>query len=451
MHASSRENMCRLYERHIKGTALEKSGALVLDVGASDVNGSYRGIFPSRQFRYLGADMADGPGVDIILGDPYKIPLPDASIDIVISGQMLEHCEFFWLAFAEMVRVVKPDGLIFLIAPSGGPIHRYPVDCYRFYPDAFRALAKWTNCHVVELHHDERGPWRDLAGVFSKHYRIPAPAKPEIVSAAVPSTPRKPILGPPEEEAVRGDAGYLDVLAAAHRCLEPASYLEIGVRHGDSLRLAGCPAIGVDPQPMLREPLPASAEIHAMTSDKFFEEQAAAALSAPPDIAFIDGEHLFEYALRDFMNIERRAAPGTLVVIDDIFPNHPRQSTRERATRTWTGDVWKLFRILSAERPGLFLLPLDTHPTGLLLVTGLDPKNNVLWERYNPLVHHYALEKNAVPPADIIERRAALSGKHPFIEQMLGQLRSLRLEAKTGAQITKVLREALQKARSIAP
>src|SRR5688500_5184736 len=96
---------------------------VVLDIGGADVNGGYGPLFHEARFRYTTVDLEAGPGVDVVLEDPYRLPFEDASADIVLSGQMLEHCEFFWLAFAEMVRVLKPDGLLFLIAPSAGPIH----------------------------------------------------------------------------------------------------------------------------------------------------------------------------------------------------------------------------------------------------------------------------------------------------------------------------------------
>src|ERR1700674_3242845 len=169
MHAASMENMWKCYRQYVAGGPLEaRAETIVLDVGSADVNGTYREIFRNAPFRYLGVDMAPGPGVDIVLTDPYRIPLTDGSVDIVISGQALEHCEFFWRAFEEMVRVLQPDGLIFLIAPSAGPIHRYPVDCYRFYPDAYRALAKHAGCVLHASWLDERGPWRDLVGVFRR-------------------------------------------------------------------------------------------------------------------------------------------------------------------------------------------------------------------------------------------------------------------------------------------
>ncbi|HEX4570975.1 MAG TPA: class I SAM-dependent methyltransferase [Dongiaceae bacterium] len=132
MHASSLENMRECYRRYIAGGPLEaQAETVVLDLGGADViNGSYRDVFSKAPFRYRAADLEAAPGVDIVLDDPYRIPLPDGSIDIVLSGQMFEHSEFFWRAFEEMARVVRPEGFIFLIAPSAGPIHRYPVGRY---------------------------------------------------------------------------------------------------------------------------------------------------------------------------------------------------------------------------------------------------------------------------------------------------------------------------------
>src|SRR5579859_2561474 len=132
MHASSFENMQKCYSRFVAGGPLgTQEEVRILDVGGADVNGSYRQIFDHPRFAYTAADISDGPGIHVVLDDPYRLPFDDRSMDIVLSGQMLEHCEFFWLSFAEMVRVLRPSGYLFLIAPSAGPEHRYPVDCYR--------------------------------------------------------------------------------------------------------------------------------------------------------------------------------------------------------------------------------------------------------------------------------------------------------------------------------
>lgn len=392
--------MVRCYRSHVAGTAFEAAGGVVLDIGGSDVNGSYRRVF-APSFRYLAADLEAGPGVDLVLADAYALPLEDASADIVISGQAFEHIGQFWRTFAEMARVLKPDGFMFLIAPSAGPEHRYPVDCYRFYPDAYAALADSAACDLVETWLDERGPWRDLVGVF-RHRGAKAWAK--LSSAPARGGEWGGAPGSAEEEELAGAAPYLEVLARLHGELAPRSYLEIGVRRGHSLALARCAALGVDPVPEVEVALAPTTEIVACESDVFFE---ATRPGLAPELAFIDGLHLFEQALRDFMQVERIARPGSVLLIDDIFPNHPKQALRERVTRAWTGDVWKLAEVLRTHRPDLFVLPLDTHPSGMLLVAGLDPANRVLWNQYNPIVRKYA-EELAVPDA-VLARAGAIA------------------------------------------
>jgi SAM-dependent methyltransferase len=432
MHASSYENMSKCYRRYIRPSPLhQRDCTIVLDVGGADVNGGYKPLFSRSNQRYTTADINSGAGVDIVLKDPYHLPLADATVDIVLSGQMLEHCEFFWLAFAEMVRVLKPDGFLFLIAPSSGPIHQYPVDCYRFYPDAYAALAKYANCHLVESWLDERGPWCDLVGVFSKQ---PRPAPPLLTPFPMeeehPDDWFDPVNSEPGsagEEAIQGKLHYLDVLQELHRALEPSSYLELGVRHGKSLVLAQCHAIGVDPRPEIQITLPAdTTQIIDKTSDDFFDTLSRSDDSNPgrADLVFIDGMHHFEYVLRDFMNVERHAKPGAVAVIDDIYPNHPAQAERKRRTRVWTGDVWKLHRLLAELRPDLFILPLDTEPTGLLLITCLDPGNRVFWNNYNPIIRQYAVSMPV--PADVLARKNATNPSREGLHVICEQIREAR-------------------------
>ncbi len=63
----------------------------------------------------------------------------------------MEHVEFFWITFLEVARVLREGGICCMIAPSGGPEHRYPVDCWRYYPDVFRALARWARLDVLDV------------------------------------------------------------------------------------------------------------------------------------------------------------------------------------------------------------------------------------------------------------------------------------------------------------
>ena len=444
MHYSSLENMQKCYNLYFSSFFYHfNQNPKILDMGGANVNGSYQQIFSHPSFKYLTADI-EPDGVDIHLSDPYQIPLPDASIDIVLSGQMLEHCEFFWLTFSEMVRILRPEGFLFLIAPSAGPIHRYPVDCYRFYPDAYAALARWAGCHLVKVWRDERGPWRDLVGVFCKTPLPPSAPRAKSAAEILGTSAWDPAAAATDEE--ERTQGILDVyswLDKTHRLFEPRSYLEIGVRRGRSLALAHCSAIGVDPLPDLEVPLPASSRLFRVTSDDFFDELADEGLESPPDLTFIDGMHLFEFALRDFMQVEKRAHATALILVDDIFPNHPHQAARQRRTRVWTGDVWKLYLCLRDYRPDLLLIPIDTEPTGMLIIAGLDPRNRVLWDEYNPLMRHYREEVPEAPPDWILDREQAMAPDDPRVSDLLRFLKDSRDQGLSPVQVTSALRRII--------
>jgi Methyltransferase domain len=223
----------------------------------------------------------------------------------------------------------------------------------------------------------------------------------------------------PEAEIVRGAAVYGETLRLIHERLHPRVYVEIGIRHGFSLGLAQCDTIvGIDPQPELRVELSKRAHIAEMTSDAFFaSDDCAAILGQPIDFAFIDGMHLFEFALRDFINVERRASRSGIVAFDDVFPNHPIQARRQRESGVWTGDVWKMLACLRKYRQDLRLLTIDTTPTGMLLASNLDPENDVLRRNYDAIVAEYARDLDV--PSRILARDGAMSPSDPGLRDFL--------------------------------
>lgn len=130
-----------------------KNKLKVLDVGSYDVNGNYRVIFESIGSQYTGLDMENGPNVDIVPKDAYIWDeIENDTYDVVISGQALEHIEFFWKTMENMVRVTKKGGIICIIAPNGFSEHRYPVDCWRFFTDGMIALARYYMLKIVHSH-----------------------------------------------------------------------------------------------------------------------------------------------------------------------------------------------------------------------------------------------------------------------------------------------------------
>ncbi|CAN5453604.1 class I SAM-dependent methyltransferase [soil metagenome] len=191
------------------------------------------------------------------------------------------------------------------------------------------------------------------------------------------------------------DGTYPDLLRAAQGHLRPSTYVEVGTHEGDSLVLARPPtiAVGIDPAPTVRHPLPAATTVLEATSDEALaagdgrldELRGGRAV----DLAFVDGLHLFEVALRDVIGLERRCHPGSPLLLHDTLPDDAEMAARERSTVRWSGDVWKLVLCLREERPELRVATLDTPPAGLTVVRGLDPGSDVLARRYDDLCERW--------------------------------------------------------------
>jgi SAM-dependent methyltransferase len=137
MHTEALNAMRTILER---SAPLLPVSAQVLDVGSYDVNGTYRPLVESLHYRYTGLDLTPGPNVDIVAGDPDHYPIPDASYDVVISGSTMEHVARPWRWVPELVRVLRPGGLLAIVTHWQFPEHRYPFDYWRFMVDGMRLL-----------------------------------------------------------------------------------------------------------------------------------------------------------------------------------------------------------------------------------------------------------------------------------------------------------------------
>lgn len=98
-----------------------------------------RPLFPGK--KYVGADMREGPGVDVIL-NLHQIDLPSELVGTVLILDTLEHVEFLRKAIKEAHRILKPDGILVISSVMNYPIHDHPYDYWRFTPEAFRSLLK---------------------------------------------------------------------------------------------------------------------------------------------------------------------------------------------------------------------------------------------------------------------------------------------------------------------
>jgi tetratricopeptide (TPR) repeat protein len=196
---------------------------------------------------------------------------------------------------------------------------------------------------------------------------------------------------------------YLAFLERLHHHLAPANYVEIGVNAGLSFRFVrpGTPAIGVDPAPIVDYALAPGSRIVAATSDAFFAaNDIPALLGGPVALAFIDGMHRFEFALRDFIALERVAASGATVLVHDCLPLDRASAERERCTTFWSGDVWRLILALRKYRPDLAVHTLALAPTGLGMIRRLDPGSTVLSDNYDAIVAEFLALDYSVLEAD---------------------------------------------------
>jgi len=201
-----------------------------------------------------------------------------------------------------------------------------------------------------------------------------------------------------------------EFLAELHRIIKPMTYLEIGVQHGYSLALANeCRfSYGVDPDPQLRVPI--TGTVFQSTSDDFFVSKDAKTIGTI-DLAFIDGMHLVEFALRDFMNLETRMDPWGVIIFDDVLPRNHGEANRTQCPGDWTGDVWKIHEIFYHYRPDLSLRLVDVQPTGLLVVGAANSRNFTLHWNYQEIIEVFT-QDNPLPSGkfdDVLSRKYALA------------------------------------------
>lgn len=216
---------------------------------------------------------------------------------------------------------------------------------------------------------------------------------------------------------------YFTQMQRIHDCLRPRTYVEIGVFRGRSLRMAHAEtfALGIDPEPQLDQPAGPRQRIFTETSDAFFagHDVTAELGGRRVELAFIDGMHHFEYALRDFVNIERVADPDSIVLVHDCHPLDRKTSGRERQTAFWSGDIWRLILLLKKYRPELSLHVIATPPTGLAIIRHLDPASRVLAERMNKIVEEFMAVDFAVIEGRKAQMLNLYPNEWPRIEELL--------------------------------
>lgn len=219
---------------------------------------------------------------------------------------------------------------------------------------------------------------------------------------------------------------YYAFLAELHRRLAPRAYLEIGVRDGGSLAQSHCRSVAIDPAFAITVELDADVALFRTTSDEYFArpEPLAPTGGQPFDLAFIDGMHLFEFALRDFIHAEQHASARGVIVFDDVLPRSIDEAARQRHTNGWTGDVYGMLEVLAELRPDLVVIQVGTRPTGLLLVTALDPGDTTLRDRFDEIVARFRRPDPQPVPSHLLDRLTVLPAQRLLESDLLDVLAS---------------------------
>jgi hypothetical protein len=223
-----------------------------------------------------------------------------------------------------------------------------------------------------------------------------------------------------------------ELLKQLHVLLQPRTYFEIGVREGASLTLSRTRSVAVDPFFALDREIRCDVHLVRTSSDEFFARRHPFAHFDEPlvDLAFIDGMHLSEYALRDVLNTERYTHPGSVIMIDDMLPRTVEEAGRTRygsARRgAWAGDVYKIVPVLRALRPDLVVFEVDTFPTGTAVILVPDSTSTVLADAYDRVVEEFVVEDPQDVPEETLTRSRAIQPERLLAAPIWDGLRELR-------------------------
>jgi tetratricopeptide (TPR) repeat protein len=189
------------------------------------------------------------------------------------------------------------------------------------------------------------------------------------------------LLLSPTEHSAKGsfyqanDGHYLNFLKALHE-KKYEIYFEIGACTGNSLRLSQSPSVAIDPYFNLQVETIGNKDFCLLfqeKSDYFFGETLPKFPHLKCQLGFIDGMHLFEYALRDFINLAKNSSEKPLFLFHDVLPWSYEMATRDYKKipkgEPWTGDIWKLIPIFISLGMEKNMKLLTSAPSGILAIS----------------------------------------------------------------------------------
>ncbi|MCW2963327.1 MAG: hypothetical protein JWO17_579 [Actinomycetia bacterium] len=121
----------------------------VLDVGCGPK--PYYPFFAHVSSEYIGVDVVENPAAEL-RGPVEALPVEDASFDVVLCTQVLEHCDDPAQAVRELRRVTAPGGRVLASTHGVQVYHPSPVDYWRWTHEGLRRVfeqnAEWSSLTV---------------------------------------------------------------------------------------------------------------------------------------------------------------------------------------------------------------------------------------------------------------------------------------------------------------
>jgi hypothetical protein len=147
----------------------------ILDVGSYDKHNPKKLLNCGRYLRkpplweYTGIDLSPGRNVDVVAKGPYEYPFEDGSFDLVISANTLEHTQDTHKFVKELARLSKD--LVVIFVPNTRHEHKYPIDCWRVFPDGMKFLLEdIAGLEVIKVGLVGGEKLADTIGVARKKY-----------------------------------------------------------------------------------------------------------------------------------------------------------------------------------------------------------------------------------------------------------------------------------------
>ena len=122
--------------------------ARALDLGAD--KSPYRDLLETQGYEVRTLDITLDGGADYA-GTAEATGLPDASFDLVLCTQVIEHCMNPWAAVREIHRILKPGGHLVVSAPHVWFFHPHPTDHWRFTQEGMAHLCREADLEPLSL------------------------------------------------------------------------------------------------------------------------------------------------------------------------------------------------------------------------------------------------------------------------------------------------------------